>query len=158
MPLLLVRHALAKARKDWSGDDLLRPLTGHGARQAESLVAVAEGLATVSRVICSPYLRCQQTLAPLASHRGIPLEVDEALAEGQRSAAVQLVRQLAGQDVALCTHGDVIVEVLVSLADEDHVDLGPNPKQAKGSVWALAGAEGRFSSATYTAPVGAERV
>lgn len=155
---MLVRHAQAKARKEWSGDDHLRPLTGHGFRQAEGLLLLARRLAPVTRVLSSPYLRCEQTVGPLATNRGLAVELDEALAEGQRADAVRLVRELAGQDVVFCTHGDVIVEVLVSLADEDHVDLGPNPRQAKGSVWALEGSDGCFSCATYFPPVVAERV
>ncbi len=158
VPLLLVRHAQAKARKEWSGDDRLRALTGHGLRQADGLVSVAADFAPVTRALSSPYLRCQQTLAPLAAQRGLDVELDDALAEGRRAEAVGLVRRLAGQDVAVCTHGDVIVEILVSLADEDHVDLGATPKQAKGSVWALEGADGRFWSANYRPPVVAERV
>ncbi len=158
MPLLLVRHAQAKARKEWSGDDRLRPLTGHGFRQADGLVSIAAEFVPVTRILSSPYQRCEQTLRPLAVRRGLEVELDDALAEGQRADAVRLVRELAGQDVAVCTHGDVIVEILVSLADEDHVDLGASPKQAKGSVWVLEGADGRFRSADYRPPVVAERV
>ena len=65
-----------------------------------------------------------------------------------------MVRSLAGTDVAVCTHGDVIAEILVTLADEDRVDLGPNPRQAKGSMWVLEGRDGAFSSAKLLPPGG----
>ena len=71
---------------------------------------------------------------------------------------MHLVRSLAGQEVAVCTHGDVIAEILVALADEDRLDLGQNPRQAKGSVWALDGRAGSFSSAKYSPPVVADAV
>jgi 8-oxo-dGTP diphosphatase len=146
------------ARKEWNGPDHLRPLSEQGKKQAEGLVNVAGGLTAVSRAVSSPYLRCMQTLGPLAAERALEVEVSDDLAEGQSSAAVKLVRALAGTDVVVCTHGDVIAEILVTLADEDRVDLGPNPRQAKGSVWSLLGAEGEFRSARYFPPLTVEPV
>jgi hypothetical protein len=67
-------------------------------------------------------------------------------------AAVGLVRSLNDSHVALCTHGDVIPEILVTLADEDRLDLGPGPRQAKGSTWVLQSLRGRFIDATYVPP------
>ena len=40
----------------------------------------------------------------------------------------------------------------VALADEDRLDLGPRPRQAKGSVWVLDATGGRFTKATYLPP------
>jgi hypothetical protein len=34
---------------------------------------------------------------------------------------------MADDKVALCTHGDALADILVALADEDHLDLGPRP-------------------------------
>jgi hypothetical protein len=59
---------------------------------------------------------------------------------------------MADIPVALCTHGDVVPDVLVSLADEDRLDLGAAPRQAKGSTWVLEARHGRFVRATYLAP------
>jgi broad specificity phosphatase PhoE len=158
VPLLLVRHAHAPARRDWPGDDRARPLSAQGLKQAGGLVSIARELAPVKRVLSSPSLRCVQTMEPLAGQLGLQVERADELSEGQRAAALKLVRSLAGQDVAVCTHGDVVAEILVSLADEDGIDLGPHPRQAKGSVWALEGREGRFSSARYFPPLVAETV
>ena len=156
--LLLVRHAHALARKEWPGPDHKRPLSPQGFKEAEDLVGVVGQFAPVSRVLSSPYLRCAQTVTPLANARGLEVELSDDLAEGQRASAVKLVRSLAGADVAVCTHGDVVAEVLMALADEDRLDLGPNPRQAKGSVWCLEGADGSFSSARYFPPVTTETV
>ena len=112
----------------------------------------------LTRVLSSPYLRCLQTMTPLAAAQGLKIEESDALAESQSTAAVKLVRSLAGENLVLCTHGDVIVEILVTLADEDRVDLGPSPRQAKGSVWALMGDNGSFSQAKYLPPVLVETV
>ncbi|MDA8063676.1 MAG: phosphoglycerate mutase family protein [Actinomycetota bacterium] len=148
MALILVRHAHAGARRDWAGDDRLRPLSPKGRRQSEGLVGLLEPFAC-QRVLSSPYERCVDTLRPLAERLSLRVEPLEELAEGNTSAALALVRALSDEKVAVCTHGDVVAEVLVSLADEDRLDLGEHPRQAKGSAWALEASGGRFVSAHY---------
>ena len=81
--LYLVRHAKAGSRADWVGDDRLRPLTEGGCRQAEAL---AERLAPLvaaadAELVSSPYLRCVQTIEPLATRLGRSVRLDERLAE-----------------------------------------------------------------------------
>jgi 8-oxo-dGTP diphosphatase len=151
MPLLLIRHADAGSRRDWPGNDRDRGLSKKGWRQAEGLVPVVRKYAP-SRLLSSPYLRCVYTLQPAAAALDLQIEVRDELAEGRAEAALKLIRGLAGEDVALCTHGDVIPEVLTALADEDRLDLGPEPRQAKGSVWVLERLEERFVGAEYLAP------
>ncbi len=146
--MLLVRHAHAGQRRDWDGDDRLRPLTARGRRQALALVAALEPWSP-QRILSSPYLRCLQTVEPLADSLNLRVEPTEDLAEGNGAGALQLVRTLADEKVAVCTHGDVIPEILVPLVDEDRLDLGPDPRQAKGSVWVLEAQSGRFQRAIY---------
>ena len=148
MPVLLIRHAHAGSRKDWKGDDRLRPVSDKGQAQAIALVRALDGWA-VQRVLSSPYTRCMQTVAPLAEALGVKVEAVIELGEGHGPDAVHLVRSLVSEKVALCTHGDVIADILVALADEDRLDLGRRPRQAKGSTWILE-ANGRvFKRATY---------
>lgn len=151
MPVLVIRHAHAGARKEWAGEDQTRPLSVKGWRQARSLVAVLAPWAP-QRILSSPYQRCVQTVQPLAADLGLPVEETEELSEGRAEAALGLIRAAADDKVALCTHGDVIPEVLVALADEDRLDLGPRPRQAKGSVWVLDANGGCFTRATYLPP------
>jgi broad specificity phosphatase PhoE len=149
--VLLIRHAHARSRKEWAGDDVLRPLSARGEHQAGGLVELIESCAP-QRVLSSPYVRCLGTVGPLAGRLSLRVEPIEDLAEGHGPAAIALVRALADEKVALCTHGDVIPDVLVALADEDRLDLGPSPRQAKGSVWILDASGGRFTKATYLPP------
>ncbi len=149
--LLLIRHANAGSRKDWAGDDRLRPLSPKGRRQARALVEQLEPWAP-SRILSSPYRRCVETVKPLADELGLKVEEVEELAEGAERGALELVRSLNDSHVALCTHGDVIPVILVALADEDRLDLGPAPRQAKGSTWVLRSAKGRFIDAKYVPP------
>jgi hypothetical protein len=87
-------------------------------------------------------------MEPMSRAHKLDVEANDDLAEGQSSAAVSLIRSLAGTSA----------EILVTLADEDRVDLGLTPRQAKGSVWALEGKDGFFTSARYFPPVVAESV
>ncbi len=149
--VLLIRHAHAGSRRDWSRDDRLRPLSGRGYRQAKRLVDLLAPWSP-QRILSSPYTRCFETVAPLARSLALPVEAAEDLAEGAAQEALALMRSVAGEKIALCTHGDVVPEILVALADEDRLDLGPNPRQAKGSTWVLDSNGGRFVKATYLPP------
>ncbi|MGH9076942.1 MAG: SixA phosphatase family protein [Acidimicrobiales bacterium] len=151
MPVLLVRHAHAGVRKEWRGDDTRRPLSGKGRAQAAGLVPVLDSWAP-QRILSSPYTRCVQTVGPLAAHLGVKVERVAELGEGRGPDALALVRLLAADKVALCTHGDVITDVLVALADEDRLILGPRPRQAKGSTWILEAQGPLFAKAAYVPP------
>ena len=155
MTILLVRHAHAGHRRDWDGADRERPLSDKGVRQAAALVGALSDF-RVERVLSSPWLRCVQTVEPLAAH--LNLEVDHARELGEASGSrepVQLLRKLwtDGGNAVVCSHGDVIPEVLTALAWEDGLSLPAEAKCAKGSTWVLgADTSGRFVSARYLAP------
>ena len=108
MTSVLVRHASAGDRHDWEGDDRLRPLDARGRRQADALVELLRPL-EIRRVVSSPYVRCVETVEPLAAALGLPVEQDQRLAEGTGRAALELLRE---QGVVGCTHGDVVEELL----------------------------------------------
>lgn len=153
MPVLLIRHAHAGSRHDFDLPDDARPLSARGVKQAAGLVDVLLGYSP-QRILSSPAIRCIETVAPLAGALHVKVEEEQSLAEGAGLAALVLVRSVAHEKIALCTHGDVIPEILVALADEDHLDLGPSPRQAKGSVWVLETQGGRFVKAAYLPPPG----
>ncbi len=113
-PLYLHRHASAGERARWRGDDELRPLDERGRAQAHALPGRLE-VATIERVVTSPYVRCIQSVEPLAAARRLQVEERQALAEGASSGAARaLVRELDGQGVVLCSHGDVLELLLGS--------------------------------------------
>ena len=153
MPVLLIRNAHAGSRHESRGPDKGRHLSARGHKQARTLAGALEGYAP-QRILSSAAARCRETMAPLAAAMQLKVENDDALAEGAGLAALALVRRVAHEKVALCTHGDVIPEILVSLADEDHLDLGPRPRQAKASVWVLEAEGDRFVKAVYLPPAG----
>jgi phosphohistidine phosphatase SixA len=91
-------------------------------------------------VLTSPYARCRQTVEPLAASLGLPVEERSELVEGSTAQDVlDLVRSLDGETAVLCTHGDVVSEV-----------LGEESK--KGSTWVLdVGADGSLERRDYIA-------
>jgi 8-oxo-(d)GTP phosphatase len=105
--LLVVRHAKAGKRREWEGDDRLRPLDEKGRRQASGLV---EQLADypLRRLVSSGFLRCTQTLEPLAEQRGLAIERRTELEEGATLEETLALLSEVGDDAALSTHGDVL--------------------------------------------------
>lgn len=126
--MLVVRHGRAGKRSQAGGDDSRRPLDGRGRRQALALPELLAGY-QVDRILSSPYARCLGTVEPLASQLDLELEPRDELAEGASAAAVRgLISELGRSCAVLCTHGDVIAEL-----------VGPGRKARKGSVWVLEG-------------------
>jgi 8-oxo-dGTP diphosphatase len=108
--VVLLRHASAGDRDEWDDDDRLRPLDERGRQQAVTLRDLLRHR-PITRIASSPYVRCIETVEPLADALGIEVEIDERLAEG---TPPELTLSLLGQlDGGLaCTHGDVIEAVL----------------------------------------------
>ena len=150
MTVYVVRHAKAGSRRNWSGDDSQRPLSKPGRRQADAVADLLAG-AGITRVVSSPYVRCVQTVEPLAHRAGVPVDVSDALAEGAPvDEAVALLDKLAREDAVLCSHGDVIGDLLMHLAD--HGVRFDDFRLEKGSTWVLACTDGRVTSARYVPP------
>jgi 8-oxo-dGTP diphosphatase len=147
--VFLIRHGEAGERSEWRGADRDRPLTPEGRAQAERL---ADQLARqpLDRILTSGYVRCVETMAPLAARRGLSVEEVGWLEEGANPAEA-LAALLAGGSVAACSHGDVVSGILFELADRS-VALGSSPRMQKGSTWVLEVVEGRVSSARYFPP------
>ena len=108
MTSVLLRHASAGDREYWDGDDFHRPLDARGRRQAAELVELLRPF-KVRRVLSSPYVRCIETVEPLAEALGLEVELDDRLKEGEGARAAPLLQE---DGVVCCTHGDIIESVL----------------------------------------------
>ncbi|HTZ05622.1 MAG TPA: histidine phosphatase family protein [Gaiellaceae bacterium] len=107
MSVILLRHASAGDRDAWTGDDRARPLDAAGRADADAL----RGAMRATRVVSSPYVRCVETVEPLAASLGLEVELDDRLAEGgSRAGALALLAELDGG--VACTHGDIVEAVL----------------------------------------------
>jgi phosphohistidine phosphatase SixA len=138
--LLVVRHASAGDRARWSGDDRLRPLDSRGRRQAEALVPLLEPF-PVAHVLSSPYVRCVETLEPLAKARGLAVVAREELAEGMGLGEFRTVAAELEAPAALCVHGDLLDEL-----------VGPGQPRKKGSVWVVERSGGELRPERYVPP------
>ncbi len=148
MTAYLVRHAKAGDRADWEGDDRLRPLSRAGKAQAEALVEILKD-AAITAIHSSPYLRCVQTVEPLARHLGLTIEPETALAEGAGGGSIfRLIRRFPGRPVVFCTHGDVVEESLQPLITEGLIPRARAIAE-KGSTWVLEEEVGRVVRAHY---------
>lgn len=124
-----MRHAAAGHRRPGAEDDHLRPLNERGRRQALALVDSLSSY-DIERVLTSPYVRCRQSVEPLARALDLPVEERAELAEGaNREEALRLIRLLGTKTAVLCTHGDVVAELLGEESDKGStwvLDLGPD--------------------------------
>ncbi len=135
MSIYLVRHAKAGSRSEWSGDDQLRPLSKRGRRQADAIGHRLRKLGA-GELIASPYVRCVQTLEPLAHRRGTVVNTDERLAENSGyDGALELLASVPDGSV-LCSHGDVIPETMQALQRRG-CQFTTVADWRKASVWVL---------------------
>lgn len=127
-PLALVRHAKARPRSSWAGEDWLRPLDTRGLQQADDLVPLL-GAYGITRLVSSPSTRATDTIAPYAAQTGQRLRLKRGLSEEGHAAdptkAPHHLRRLVerGIPAALCSHGPVLPDLitqLISLVDTTH--------------------------------------
>ena len=155
--VLLVRHATAGNRAEWTGDDHLRPLDERGRRQAEGLVRVLARF-EVREIVSADFVRCVESVEPLADAIGLTIKQEPLLSElgypGHEDAAVELIRGLGATDssAVACTQGDVIPDLLKRLARTDHVDLPESLAYKKASTWVLSFDGERLFAAHHIPP------
>lgn len=150
MTLYLIRHASAGERGRWNGDDFERPLDEKGESQRD---AIARHLAhePVRHVWSSLAVRCRQTVESLAAALDVEVESRPELTEGASPHRLEDLLHKAAvdeDDVVLCSHGDLIPEVLNRLLRNGMAVSGPRGC-AKGSIWTLETADGQIVRGSY---------
>ena len=156
MRIIVVRHGQAVPKKSWAGPDDNRPLVARGRRQADRLSNVI-GVNRPVRVISSPALRCVQTVQPYADKLGVTVELSERLSTHAHLAAVELCWQLTFSEatdstVVLCTHREVLVELLPQLSKQLTRNLAHRPPGAKGAAWILHDRQHTVARIDYCPP------
>ena len=149
--IYLVRHAKAGSRKDWDGDDALRPLSKAGFKQATALAATLMRH-DPSVLVSSPLVRCVQTLEPLAHLLREPVHTDERLAEGNDFQGVFELAAALPDGAVLCSHGDVIPDVIRAV-ERRGCEIDTAAQWAKASTWVLRrDPDGQFVGASAWPP------
>jgi len=156
MQIIVVRHGQAEAKKGHRGVDADRPLVARGRRQADRLGTIM-GRRRPTRVISSPALRCVQTVQPFAEKHRLALELSRHLSRDAGREAVDLCRQLLVSEaddstLVLCTHREVMIDLLPYLSNYFGRKLGHRPPGAKGGAWILRVLDGKLEKVDYRPP------
>ncbi len=140
--LVVLRHAKARSRSSFTGDDVDRPLVQAGVTRACELVDLLDAYG-VRRVVTSPALRCAQTVEPYAHSISTFLEIDDRLSEDTTHRQVdRAVRAVIDRKppVVVCSHRPTLPWVFDAL-DLEPVDLSPGEgvvvHHRKGAVVAI---------------------
>jgi 8-oxo-dGTP diphosphatase len=150
LKLFVIRHAKAGNRDDWQDDDDLRPLSKSGRRQSAALAEFLAGEG-ITRIVSSPAVRCRQTVEPLAEGLRLPVDLSDAIAEGApREESVALVDKVSQETALLCTHGDVVGNLLWHV-ERNGVRVG-EVRIEKASIWVFGLEAGAVVDARYVPP------
>jgi 8-oxo-dGTP diphosphatase len=153
VPAYLIRHAHAGHRADWDGPDGDRPLSTRGRHEADHVAALL-GDEPIGMVLSSPAVRCVQSVEPLAAARGVDVEVEKRIGEGRDPVkAIDLMIKRIDRNPAVCSHGDLIPE-MIGLLRRRGMKLVENGPTKKGSFWTLEYDDQAFTKATYHPPGG----
>ena len=123
-PLILVRHAKAMDRKDWSRKDAARPINSRGRRQAQLLIPMLAAYG-IARLVSSTSTRCLKTLLPYAHRQELPIEsyaqLSEEVGADDAKGVAKLVNRIrtstleTGTPTAICVHRPVLPHILDTL-------------------------------------------
>jgi 8-oxo-(d)GTP phosphatase len=128
--LIVLRHAKATPRSDWSKGEKTRPLLPRGTEQAERLVRQLASYGP-KKLITSPWKRCKDTVVPYAKFSNRTLlersQLSEYSAEQNPKKAKRLIEDIfEGTDSTLiCTHRPALPKVLDAIAQFARLDLKP---------------------------------
>lgn len=152
---VVVRHAKAMDRKNWSGRDQARPITARGRKQSDRLIPLLEAFG-VAALASSTSTRCTQTLAPYAKEHRLDVTgwqvLSEEIGEHNLSGVRQLMQRLstesAEEDIpmAVCGHRPVLPTMLTALGVE------PRPMQTGAVIIAHLDGAGRLVAHEYHRP------
>ena len=130
MDLILWRHAEAEDQAAGGGGDLQRALTSRGEKQAARMAAwLDRELSDGVKILCSPALRCEQTVLPL----GRKYKIRDDIAPGASADAILAAAQWpdAKQPILIVGHQPTLGETAAKL-------LGLKPQELtirKGAIW-----------------------
>jgi 8-oxo-dGTP diphosphatase len=144
-PYLVLRHGSAGEKRDWLGDDTLRPLDPRGRLEAGVVARLLDGFGPL-RVVSSGTARCVETVLPYAMHAGVSVITDRAFTNGVGDSATATARMLEligdGTATLVCTHGELLTGMVSDLCARLGGDAPDDPALRKGAFWILHVADG----------------
>jgi 8-oxo-(d)GTP phosphatase len=128
--LIVLRHAKATPRSDWTKGEKTRPLLPKGEQQAYRLVVQLASYGP-KKLITSPWKRCKDTVLPYAkaTHRQLleRSQLSEYSAEKNPKKAKRLIEDIfeGTESTLICTHRPALPKVLDAISQHARVDLKP---------------------------------
>lgn len=119
--LILLRHAKATPRDEWSGEEAKRPLLPDGEKQAKRLVGVLSAYSP-KRLVTSPWKRCHQTVEPYAKAKKRKLIERSQLTELSSTLSPRKTKHAVEQlfdetkSALLCSHRPALPAITQTLA------------------------------------------
>lgn len=127
-PLIILRHAKAMDRKDWSRKDAARPLNARGRRQSAMLTPMLTAYG-VTKLVSSTSTRCVATVLPYKDERKLAVETHNLLTEeegkdnpkgvGNLVHKIRAATLKSGEPTVVCVHRPVLPHIL------DALDIAP---------------------------------
>jgi 8-oxo-(d)GTP phosphatase len=119
--LIVLRHAKATPRSDWSLSEKKRPLLPEGERQAKRLANLLAAYGP-KRVVTSPWKRCHDTVVPYARLRKRAIVERGQLTEASNAKGPRRTKNVIedlledSKTAVVCTHRPALPDVLDALA------------------------------------------
>lgn len=135
-PLVILRHASAGEKTAWREADSLRPLDTTGRREAAALAGLLHAYGPL-RVISSATARCLETVLPYARLTRASIGTDAAFTVGDTGpeASVARLLALARTPMVVCTHGEIVSELVTGLCKELGEKVPDDPSLRKAEFW-----------------------
>ncbi len=120
--IIVLRHAEALPRTEWSKTDGERPLTKTGEIQAKALVKLLAAF-NVRRVVTSPWKRCLDTVKPFGKKQKLTIIQRSQLSElGNHKNPAKTTRVVKDslkehKSMILCTHRPALPTILDTISD-----------------------------------------
>lgn len=151
--LIILRHTKALERGDWDEADSQRTLSEVGIDQAQLLLKHLEPYA-LDEIYTSDYVRCVQTVTPLAHSRGLGItqipSLNEETFEEDPTRSVSFANALKQdqKNILICSHNPVIPTMLrgilnTKLKNRDLIKLEP------GDAWIVHRVRGEIVGLDY---------
>jgi 8-oxo-dGTP diphosphatase len=142
---IILRHGSAGDKREWQGDDVLRPLDERGQAEAEALVELL-GVFGPVRLISSATTRCVATVLPYALATGTRMETEPAFTVGVNAVgmpspadAKTVLLSLVSdrKPTVVCTHGEVVSDLIAGLCAKFGEKTPDTPHLRKGGFWVV---------------------
>lgn len=153
--ILFVRHGRAYERRNWEGNDNLRPLDKKGRRQAEMLVPMLLPYKPTAIYSALPD-RCQLTAAPLADELSLKVQIEPLFSDDAWLSQMTDVQRRFTEIVekggisVIVGQGIIIPDLIAWLSSQGRLPVN-EIKAKKSSVWVLSFTDGELTGADYLA-------